>query len=172
MLMPASLEKPKAPQPSMIAKLPPNILWNQYKGPRYPNQQHPTPLNNPATTLDSATAAPLPTPIDPGDLNIKIIGTIPFVHILQDGTPTFQLQIMPALPEEYLCAETTLLEHKIEEQILYEVVPPEYHKFADIFSEGSAKELPPHLSYNHKIDLKEGTSPSFGKIYNMSKIEL
>ncbi|KAG5714987.1 hypothetical protein E4T56_gene5393 [Termitomyces sp. T112] len=60
----------------------------------------------------------------------------------------------------------------MEEQILSEVVPPEYHEFADVFSEGSAKELPPHHSYDHKINLKEGTSPPFGKIYNMSKIKL
>ncbi|KAG5723909.1 hypothetical protein E4T56_gene9784 [Termitomyces sp. T112] len=37
---------------------------------------------------------------------------------------------------------------------------------------GSAKELPPHHSYYHKIDLEESTSPTFGKIYNMSKIKL
>ncbi|KAG5346706.1 hypothetical protein C0989_000481, partial [Termitomyces sp. Mn162] len=39
-------------------------------------------------------------------------------------------------------------------------------------TEGSAKELPPHRSYDHQIDLEEGTSPPFGKIYNMSKIKL
>ncbi|KAG5335732.1 hypothetical protein C0989_000535 [Termitomyces sp. Mn162] len=79
---------------------------------------------------------------------------------------------MPALLEEHLYAETTAPECKIEEQILSKVVLPEYHEFANVFSEGSAKELPPHCSYNHKIDLKEGTLPPFGKIYNMSKIEL
>ncbi|KAG5335243.1 hypothetical protein C0989_001719 [Termitomyces sp. Mn162] len=101
-----------------------------------------------------ATAAPSPTPINTRALDIEIIGAVPFAHILQDGTPTFQLQITPALPEEYLCAETTLPEQKTEEQILHEVVPPEYHEFADVFSEGSAKELSPHCSYNHKIDLE------------------
>ncbi|KAG5348539.1 hypothetical protein C0989_010077, partial [Termitomyces sp. Mn162] len=60
----------------------------------------------------------------------------------------------------------------MEEQILSEVVPPEYHEFADMFSEGSAKELPPHHSYDHQINLEEGTSPPFGKIYNMSEIKL
>ncbi|KAG5349347.1 hypothetical protein C0989_004462 [Termitomyces sp. Mn162] len=79
---------------------------------------------------------------------------------------------MPALPKEHLHTGTTVPESKTEEQILSEVVPPEYHEFADMFSEGSAKELPPHRSYNHKIDLKEGTSPPFGKIYNMSEVEL
>ncbi|KAG5734830.1 hypothetical protein E4T56_gene626 [Termitomyces sp. T112] len=90
------------------------------------------------------------------------------------ATPTVPnpLQVTPALLEEYLHAGTTTPEHKTEEQILSEVVPPEYHEFADVFSEGSAKKLPPHRSYDHQIDLKEGTSPPFGKIYNMSEIEL
>ncbi|KAG5733026.1 hypothetical protein E4T56_gene3620 [Termitomyces sp. T112] len=126
------------PSPSItLQRLPPNILWNQYKGPR--------------------------------SLNIKIVGTVPYACLLQDGTPAFQLQITPALPKEHLHTGTTVLESKMEEQILSEVVPPEYHEFADVFSEGSAKKLPLHCSYDHKIDLEEGTSPLFGKIYNMPK---
>ncbi|KAG5723345.1 hypothetical protein E4T56_gene334 [Termitomyces sp. T112] len=128
--------------------------------------QSPSTLDDPAATTLS------PAPIDAGDLDIKIISTIPFACLLQDGTPAFQVQIMPALPKEYLCAETTLPECTTEKQILYKVVSLKYHEFADGFSEESAKELPPHCPYNHKIDLKEGTSLPFGKVYNMSEIEL
>ncbi|KAG5335107.1 hypothetical protein C0989_002400 [Termitomyces sp. Mn162] len=85
----------------------------------------------------------MPTPINTECLYINIIGAIPFACILQDRTLTYQLQIMPALPEEHLHAGTTLpLEQKTKGQILHEVVPPEYHEFTDVFSEGSAKELP------------------------------
>ncbi|KAG5726354.1 hypothetical protein E4T56_gene18912 [Termitomyces sp. T112] len=119
------------------------------------------------------TATPMvPNPINSGNLDIKIIGAVPFACLLQEGTPAFQLQVTPALPEEYLRTGTTTPKNKMEEQILSEVVPPEYHEFADVFSEGSAKELPPHCSYDHQIDLEEGTSPPLGKIYNMSEIEL
>ncbi|KAG5727749.1 hypothetical protein E4T56_gene20776 [Termitomyces sp. T112] len=141
-------------------------------GPHYPDQQCPKPPTDPNITPDPTITPTVPNPVDPRDLNIKIISTVPFTRLLREGTPTFQLQVMPALPEEYLCAGTTAPESKMEEQILSEVVPPEYHEFADMFSEGSAKELPPHRSYDHKIDLEEGTSPPFGKIYNMSEIEL
>ncbi|KAG5726541.1 hypothetical protein E4T56_gene4663 [Termitomyces sp. T112] len=96
----------------------------------------------------------------------------PTLSPLETSTLKSSLQVTPALPEEHLHAGTTVPESKTEEQILSEVVPLEYHEFADVFSEGSAKELPPHRSYNHKINLKEGTSPPFGKIYNMSEIEL
>ncbi|KAG5718176.1 hypothetical protein E4T56_gene18898 [Termitomyces sp. T112] len=152
--------------------LPSNIPQNQYKGPQYPDQQHSKPPTNSATTPDSTATTPTSNSVASRSLNIKIISTAPFACLLQDGTPTFQLQIMPALLEEHLCAGTTVPESKTEGQILSEVVPPEYHEFADMFSEGSAKELPPHHSYNHKIDLKEGTSPLFGKINNMSEIKL
>ncbi|KAG5349199.1 hypothetical protein C0989_005288 [Termitomyces sp. Mn162] len=155
-----------------LRQLPLNIPRNQYKGPWYPNQQHSKSPTNSTTTLDSSTTTLMSNFINSGNLNIKIIGTVLFARLLQDSTPTFQLQIMPALPEEHLRTGTTMLESKMEEQILSEVVPPEYYEFADVFSEESAKELPLHCSYNHKIDLKEGTSPLFGKIYNMSEIEL
>ncbi|KAG5720921.1 hypothetical protein E4T56_gene405 [Termitomyces sp. T112] len=125
-----------------------------------------------ATTPDSSATTLTSNSVDSGSLNIKIVGAVPFVCLLQDGTPAFQLQITPALPEEHLRTGTTALESKMEEQILSKVVPPEYHEFADVFSEGSAKELPPHRSYDHKIDLKEGTSPPFGKIYIMYKVKL
>ncbi|KAG5716136.1 hypothetical protein E4T56_gene10941 [Termitomyces sp. T112] len=167
-------ENAPPPQSPLIKSrwLPPNIPWNQYKGPQYPNQPCLTLPDNSATTPGSPTATPLPTSADSKNLDIKIIGAILFACILQDSTPAFQLQITPALPEKHLHAETTLPECKMEEQILYEVVPPEYYEFADVFSEESAKELPLHHSYDYKINFKEGASPLFGKIYNMSKIKL
>ncbi|KAG5724661.1 hypothetical protein E4T56_gene3712 [Termitomyces sp. T112] len=114
-------------------------------------------IPDPDATPDPTATPTVPNPINSGNLDIKIISA---------------LQVTPALPEEYLRAGTTTPEKKTEEQILSKVVPPEYHKFADVFSEGSAKELPLHCSYNHQIDLEEGTSPPFDKIYNMSEIEL
>ncbi|KIN97931.1 hypothetical protein M404DRAFT_31868 [Pisolithus tinctorius Marx 270] len=47
-------------------------------------------------------------------------------------------------------------------------VPPEYHEFVDIFSKDKATELPPHCSFNLKIDLKEGASLPIGMIYSVS----
>ncbi|KAG5328216.1 hypothetical protein C0989_010794, partial [Termitomyces sp. Mn162] len=124
------------------------------------------PIPDPDATPDPTATSTGPNPVDSGNLDIKIIGAVPFTRLLREGTPAFQLQVTPALPEKYLRAGTITPERKTEEQILSEVVPPEYHEFADVFSEGSAKELPPHRSYDHQIDLEEGTSPPFGKIYN------
>ncbi|KAG5719227.1 hypothetical protein E4T56_gene13415 [Termitomyces sp. T112] len=137
-----------------------------------PYQQCSTPLTNSATTPDLTTTAPPSSPVNFRSLDIKIIGAVSFTCLLQDGNPAFQLQVMPALLKKHLHAEIAAPGSKMEEQILSEVVLPEYYEFADMFSEGSAKELSPHHSYDHKINLKEGASPPFGKIYNMSKIEL
>ncbi|KIN98938.1 hypothetical protein M404DRAFT_30906 [Pisolithus tinctorius Marx 270] len=51
-------------------------------------------------------------------------------------------------------------------------VPPEYHEFADVFSKDKATELPPHHSFDLKIDLEEGASPPIGTIYSLSPPEL
>jgi hypothetical protein len=59
-----------------------------------------------------------------------------------------------------------------EEQVLEKKVPKEYHDFADIFSAGEAEILPPHRSYDHRIDTIDNQEPPFGKIYNMSTNEL
>ncbi|KAG5717863.1 hypothetical protein E4T56_gene1431 [Termitomyces sp. T112] len=98
-------------------------------------------MDNPTTAPDPATTTPTPTPIDLEALDIKIISAIIFACILQDRIPAYQLQITPALAEEYLCTEATPPEQKTEEQVLHKAVP-------------------------------SGTSPPFGKIYNMSEIKL
>jgi hypothetical protein len=59
-----------------------------------------------------------------------------------------------------------------EEQVLERKVPKEYHDYADIFSAGEAKVLPPHRTYDHKIESIDDQEPPFGKIYNMSTNEL
>jgi len=50
-------------------------------------------------------------------------------------------------------------------------VSSEYHKFANIFSKTKAETLPPHRSYDLKINLEEGAQPSVGPIYSLSASE-
>ena len=51
-------------------------------------------------------------------------------------------------------------------------VPEEYHKFANIFNKKKADTLPPHCSYDLKIELEEGASPPPGCMYSLSSMEL
>ncbi|KAG5348416.1 hypothetical protein C0989_010576, partial [Termitomyces sp. Mn162] len=78
------------------------------------------PILDPDATPDPTATPTGPSPIDSRNLDIKIIGAVPFARLLREGTPAFQLQVTPALPEEYLCAGTTMPEKKTEEQILSE----------------------------------------------------
>ena len=51
-------------------------------------------------------------------------------------------------------------------------VPKEYQEFMTLFSETEANKLPPHRPNDHQIQLKQGTIPSFGPLYSLSKHEL
>ena len=50
-------------------------------------------------------------------------------------------------------------------------VSSEYHEFADIFSKTKAEVLPPHRSYDLKINLEEGAQSPVGPIYSLSASE-
>jgi len=53
------------------------------------------------------------------------------------------------------------------------MVAERYKEFIDLFDpEGTTAELPPHRSFDHAIDLKEGAQPSWGPIYALSEVEL
>jgi len=39
---------------------------------------------------------------------------------------------------------------------LRQSVPPDYHQFLDVFLKSSADKLPPHSSFDHKIELEDG----------------
>ena len=51
-------------------------------------------------------------------------------------------------------------------------VPKKYHEFADVFNKKKANTLPPHHSYDLKIELEEGASPPPGHMYSLSPMKL
>ena len=51
-------------------------------------------------------------------------------------------------------------------------IPEDYHEFQDVFSKASASTLPPHRSYDLKIDLEEGAEPPIGRMYSLSEKEM
>lgn len=137
------------------------------------NQHLPLPKTKIPQQISSSYEEPISYPDPNKPIDIKIIGAAPFANLIRDGEEIYVLNITPASENKSLGA--TMEEggkKKSEEELLKEVVPEEYHDFADVFSEGFAKSLPPHRPYDHKIDLEEGTSPPSRKIYNMSETEL
>jgi hypothetical protein len=51
-------------------------------------------------------------------------------------------------------------------------IPEDYHEYQDVFSKSSTSTLPPHHSYDLKIDLEEGAEPPIGRMYSLSKKEM
>jgi hypothetical protein len=47
-----------------------------------------------------------------------------------------------------------------------------YHQFLDIFREQMADVLPPHRTFDHAIDLIDGTDPPWGPIYVLAVVKL
>ena len=54
---------------------------------------------------------------------------------------------------------------------LRDVVPKKYHEYLGAFSKTKADSLPPKRSIDHAIELKPGTTPTYGKLYNHSQKE-
>lgn len=51
-------------------------------------------------------------------------------------------------------------------------LPPEYHGYTDVFSVAESDKLPPHRSYNHKIQTEPGKTPDHEHMYSISRNEL
>ena len=73
-------------------------------------------------------------------------------------------------------APTSLLHGEVlptdEAELLAKVVPNEYLDFVDVFSRQEAKAVPPHRSYDHKIEIEDNKPLPHGPIYPMSGVEL
>ena len=100
----------------------------------------PTPI--PALTPEPYTPQP----------HISMINATAYLHVSRlSGSVMFQLQLSPNGTLGW-AAQDVLLDLSL--------VPKDYHEFADVFSKGKADTLPPHCSYNWKIDLEEGYTTS------------
>jgi len=96
--------------------------------------------------------------------NIAIIGTVAFLHASKlPGSYNFEL----CLRFSDIQANSAKL---AEASDLFNV-SSKYYKFANVFSKTKAETLPPHCSYNLKINLEEGAQPSVGPICSLSASE-
>ena len=84
--------------------------------------------------------------------------------------PFMQLFTMSFAPRALELSSATITAASQEPDL--SLIPPEYHKFADLFSEKEARKLPPHRPYDHQIPLEPDTTPPFGIIYSLSPTEL
>ena len=104
---------------------------------------------------------------------ISLISAAALLMHIKRGETAYTFQVTPSKLQESLPTtngESSASEEEPEN--LEELIPIEYHDFLDVFAEKSARTLPPHRSYDHTIEIEEGTKLPTGRIYNMSEIEL
>jgi hypothetical protein len=58
------------------------------------------------------------------------------------------------------------------EALIKKHLPGLYREFKDVFSEAASNELPPHRSYDHKIELTEAHTLSYSPLWKQSQEEL
>jgi hypothetical protein len=51
-------------------------------------------------------------------------------------------------------------------------IPDKYSEFVEVFSKTKADTLAPHRAIDHAIDLEPGSKIPYGRIYNLSEVEL
>ena len=64
------------------------------------------------------------------------------------------------------------LQYNKEYDNVYDILPSEYHDFADIFQMTEKQSLSVRDSHDHVIDLKLRQQPSFRKLYFMFSVKL
>ena len=70
------------------------------------------------------------------------------------------------------CRAASATWHNEEGGDVAEDLPEPYREFASVFSEEEINKLPEYSSWDHEINLVEGTTPPFGPIYPLNKKEL
>ena len=116
---------------------------------------------------------------------ISLVGAAAFKKLIDAGEDIYSFHFTPSPPmpkSENLFAvahrpaPTSLLHGEVlptdEAELLAKVVPNEYLDFVDVFSRQEAKAVPPHRSYDHKIEIEDNKPLPHGPIYPMSGVEL
>lgn len=128
-----------------------------------PDPARPPPL--PAVSSPKATPLELPPPptIPSNPPSLALIGAMPFGQACRlPGSQVFQIRLRAV-------SANSSTEHPAPD---LSGIPPEYHDYADVFSEQQAFSLPPHRPYDLKIELDEGKPIPPGRLYSLSVAEL
>jgi len=123
------------------------------------------PVSGPSSQSDPSLTPSVDTPVCTPP-HISLINAATFVRACKlEGSTKYQLQLHPSDSAKARSSSTSTPPD-------LDIVPLEYHDYADVFSKVKASELPPHHNYDLKINLEEGTCPPLGTLYSLSPVEL
>ena len=98
-----------------------------------------------------------------------------FEQLLRDGqntlpnVPGLTADVAALSPEDYEKFFNKMRKPTMSMEELRRLVPPEYHKWIEVWNPRKANQLPPHRSINHAIDLHPGSTPPAKRAYGMSR---
>ncbi len=155
-----------------------------------PNSKHPSwsrSTSSPSTTQTKAPTMlkrPVPTTAQEESFSIQSIGAASFKTLLnrskKNKTEVFALfmtDINREIAYNTQCDLNALNVSSTDEtaQNLEDIkakLPPEYHEFLDVFDRAQSDKLPPHRSYDHKIELTSDSTPPRCRAYRMFSAKL
>jgi hypothetical protein len=103
--------------------------------------------------------------VQPGEVNIALIGAVPFFKACKDSG--VELILLCAANTKVVTWRSTVDPPKLKPNIL-----EDYEDFADVFDEIASDVLLEHWPYDLKIDLEEGAEPPLRHLYPLSPKEL
>ena len=130
--------------------------------------------NSPAVTIPNQTPLHTPPSEKKPMIDIRLINARNFTRLSrQKGNALFLARPDPSsdttISAQSNNADPTSLLHTPTDTS--SKIPLEYHEFLDVFSGERANQLPPYRSYNLRINLEEGSKPTYGPIYSLSLTE-
>ena len=104
--------------------------------------------------------------------SVSLVGTEAFAVLLRQGHQVYTMQMEQVSKINAMSTSTSNSQSTPSSDPGLELIPPEYKEFHNVFSKETARQLPEHRVYDHRILLQEGAVPPFGPVYSLSPHEL
>jgi len=151
-----------------------------------PNSKHPSwpQSTSPPSTTQTKTSMMLKRPVREESFSIRSIDAAPFKTLLdrskKNKTEVFALSMTNINRKIAYNTQNDLNALNVSSidetaQNLEDIkakLPPKYHEFLDVFDRAQSNKLPPHRSYDHKIELTSDSTPPRCRTYRMSPAKL
>ncbi len=152
------------PPPVPVAVVP---IKDEDEPPASPEVVLPTPQTSspyPGPFQDNISEVPIPRPFTTAP-NVSLVTAAAYSAVIRKkSTVQYTMRIMPTGDAQARGVSAQPPDTS--------GIPPEYHDFADVFSEEEAYNLPPHREFDLKIETIDGAEPPVGHVYSLSPAEL
>ncbi len=136
----------------------------------------PAPIRKQSTQVDSGQHEPIQSSKKEGPVNIAMIEAAAYRTLAKKkDVKTFTLtisEINKMLSSAKDSAKLNEITPAMSLKELKEKLPLVYHDFLNVFDREKATQLPPHRSYDHKIELEGEGQPPRSRLYPMSSHKL